>query len=266
MSISAANCYGYRALTVGSIPMNPTLVSFAAWVRCTDTAVYRSLIHLETADGGSPSTGARFQLSGNAGLKCIVATGGSTQQNSLEPARYFYEGWYTGTRPWVLLAGWLDTSQSAADGKLYVGGTTHVATGTEDLGSLGLLDDIYLLSKSTINAGWGGEADSTEALVRLAYASTWWGYKLTDTDVANMAAATNPMDIGASADYRVCFPLLTQAGDGLVDDINGITLEAYGGSATSTWFDSDNPTVNPPSAGGGAIAAISHYHRTRRAA
>lgn len=254
MSISAAACHGYRSLGVAGVGTNPTLVSFAAWVRLTSTATNRSIIALDAADGASPDTGARFQISGSAGLKCVVATAGTTQQTSLEPARYFYESWYTGARPWVLIAGWIDTTQSAADGKLYVDGTTYVANGTDNIGNLGLLDDIYVLRASTVGTGWGASADSTESEIRAAYLTRWVGYKLTDADVTALKAGTHPLDIGSGASHRWCVEAKTAAG-GLNDLVNSVALVPFGGSATATFFDGDNPTVSAPSGGGGATPA-----------
>lgn len=246
MSITAASCDYYRALSVSGVPTNPTLVSFACWVRALSTVASRGLISLDTADSAFPDTGVRLQVNGSSGLGARVATGGSIQQGGLEPERYIWQSWYTGTRPWVLLCGWIDTSQSAADGKLYFDGTTYVANGTENIGNLGLMDDFFVLRRSSVGPGWGGGTDAQEPDLRIAHLALWFGYKITDTDVTNMKAGTNPQTIGTGATKRFYWPFRTSSGDGLTDRVSNTTLAPFNG--TAAWQDADNPTVdNPPS-------------------
>jgi hypothetical protein len=146
------------------------------------------------------------------------------------------------------MAGWFDGSASTADAGAFW--DTTAKTAADDIGGGNinqLCDDFYVLRDDRVI--WGGGADATQANIRIAYLTVWFGYKLTSADLTALVAVTNPRDIGGAADARYHWQLTTAAG-GLADLINGITLSAQGsGSPTATFHDADNPSVNPPSGG-----------------
>ncbi|MEY2690192.1 MAG: hypothetical protein RL375_4392 [Pseudomonadota bacterium] len=264
MSISATSCHMYRALSVGGVPSNPTTASIFCWAKSTaDASASRALFFADTADGASQSA---FTLctTGSDGIGLRIRSGGTEQINAADtdPGVYW---WQAGQRNnWRAMAGWFDGAASAADAGAFWGTTAKTATKNLTGGGFsGLADDFYLLRAE--NWLWTSAADSSTANIRIAHVAVWFGYKLTSSDMTSLVAGTNPRDIGGGPTFY--WPLATEAGDGLVDDIAGVTLTPLGGSATATWHDADNPTVSAPSSGGGSsIAAISSYYRMMRQA
>ena len=248
MSISASTCHYLRALGVSGIPSSVTQISIFAWAKSTaDNSAYRAIAHLDSADASTPATGVQLTTSGGDGIALRVAEGGTEAINvsDTDPSVYWWQGGNRNT--WHAMSGWIDTTASAADAA--AAWDTTQATAAKNITNplASLLDDIYVLRGD--GALWFGAADNTQPNLRIAHLAIWFGYKLTSTDRTNLVAGTSPQDIGTGATKRFYWPLVTQAGDGLVDDINGVTLTAVGGSATETWHDTDNPTVDAPSGG-----------------
>lgn len=248
MSISASTCHYLRALGVSGIPSSVTQISIFAWAKSTaDNSAYRAIAYLDSADGATPVTGVQLTTGGSDGIALRVAEGGTevVSASDTDAAVYWWQGANRNT--WHAMSGWIDTAASTADAA--AAWDTTQATAAKNITNplASLLDDIYVLRRD--GAIWSGATDDTQPNLRIAHLAIWFGYKLTSTDRTNLVAGTNPQDIGTGATKRFYWPLVTQAGDGLVDDINGVTLTAVGGSATETWYDADNPTVNAPSGG-----------------
>lgn len=248
MSISASTCHYLRALGVSGIPSSVTQISIFAWAKSTaDNSAYCSIIHLDSNDGAGRVPGIQLTTGGSDGVALRVAEGGTEviHGSDTDPGIYWWQG--ANRNNWFPMSAWLDTTASTLDAASAWGTTQNTADKDVTNPLVSTLDDFYVLRRD--NVIWSGGTDDTQANIRIAHLAIWFGYKLTDTDRTNLLAGTNPQDIGTGATKRFYWPLVTQAGDGLVDDINGVTLTAVGGSATETWYDADNPTVNAPSGG-----------------
>ncbi len=241
MSISATSCNGYRALNVASAPNNPSVISFFCWAKSTaDPSAYRTYIDIDAADSALPDSGVRFGTGGSDGAIIRAAKAGTivaTNENNV----YWWQG--ANRNNWRAVAGWIDGSATTADVGTFFGTNAQTTAVDISAGTLtGLMDDFYVLRNGYVGVGWGAQVESVSANLRVAHIAIWVGYKLTASDMTALAAGTNPIDIGGGP--RWYWPLVTQAGDGLVDDVAGVTLAAYGG--TATWHDADNPTVSAP--------------------
>lgn len=262
MSISATNCHGYQALSVSGAPNNVGKMSIFCWAKSTaDPSAYRGYFDCSTNDGGNPESAVRFGTGGSDGVLLRAAKAG-TVIFSADNATYWWQGANRNT--WKAVGGWIDGSASTADAGTFWNTTSQTTAVDITSGVLsGLMDDFYVLRNNYVGTGWGAQSEASSANLRVAHVAVWLDYKLTSSDMTSLVAGTNPMDIGGGPDWY--WPLVTQAGDGLVDDVAGVTLAAYGGSAAATWHDADNPTVSAPSGGGGSsIAAISSYYRMMR--
>lgn len=253
MSISATSCHMYRALSVSGVPSNPAVASVFCWAKSTvDPSAGRALFFADTADGASQSA---FTLctTGSDGVGMRIRSGGTEQISAADtdPGVYWWQGGQRNN--WRAMGGWFDGAASTADAGAFWG--TTAKTANKDLTSgvfSGLADDFYVLR--TENWLWTSASDTSTANIRVAHVAVWFGYKLTGSDMTSLVAGTNPMDIGGGPDFY--WPLVTEAGDGLVDDVASVTLTPIGGSATATWHDADNPTVSAPSGGGASKTSI----------
>jgi len=251
MSISAASCHYYQALNVSGAPVNPSVISIFAWIKADANGWY--VIAPFVMDSGDDWSSERRRVglrsTGAHEVQGWAQTSWSTDGIANNSAIYFYEG--TSQGKWTGAGMWMDLPASSADCGALVGRAvaTAVAATTSpaayDFGSMNAtLNDFYALRHN--NEFYNIASDATSTL-RMAHLAVWVGYKLTTSDMQSLVDGTNPQDIGTG--YLEYYWPLTTSTVGLTDEIASVTLTPTGGSATSTFYDSDNPTVNAPTGG-----------------
>lgn len=249
MSISATSCHYYRALDVAGETASPTVASVFLWMKPNSAGeVGRVLFAADSGDDWA-SERRRIGISQNGGNEqCAwVQTSLGTSVVQANTSMALWESQHLDR--WMGSAMWIDLPASGADCASIVGRAVATAVAANagsasvDLGNLTgvTLNDFYVHRKMDPMNASGSDVENTTPIAHIAY---WVGHKLTVAEVQSMIDGTNPQDIAPT--YLKHYWPLRNSTDGLVDVIGGVTLVPVGGSATTTYHASDNPTVNDP--------------------
>ncbi len=274
MSISAAAADFYQALSLPDTPNAPQLASVFAWLKVDVLGgpANRSIIDLDS--GGDWSIERRrfgMRISGSNEIRARYQQSFSsvgTIDNSVIQ-------WFNPSEinKWTAACCWLDIAHPTNDFGNIVGRAvatavpaTQVLAGPATVLPAGtFLNNFYVLRRGP-TMEQDGNPDVPSGSTLLAHLGVWFGYRLTVADMQALIAGANPVTIGTAAPKRFYWPLRNST-DGLVDIFSGAALSPVNG--TTTWLNTDNPTVNNPPVGGspvgaGLITSPLIYSRLRR--